>query len=259
MPRERTEYPEFSWSYSRREKLRECPRKYYYHYYASHNGWEDDAPENARLAYRLKKLTSLPLEIGDAVHKAASVGIRRARHSGIVPTEDELYRVMFLQLETAWRQSWDLAEWECSPGTRKMLREFYYNLGPIASRREQIRECLRNLLRSSGFQQAVSALEIVVNDDKKFRTFDVNGISVYAVPDLVYTTVDGSWVVVDWKSGYSQHGGREQLLVYALYVHRTYGVPLFQIRTRVEYLAEGYAEDYSFEEHDLRHCIEAIG
>ena len=258
MARERTEYPQFSWSYSRREKLRECPRKYYYHYYASHNGWEDDAPEAARVAYRLRRLTSIPLEIGDAVHKAASVAIRRARHKGSVPTEEELYTVVFQQLHTVWRQSHDQAEWELLPMERKMLREFYYDLGPIADRRDQIRACLRNLLGSEGFQGAVTALEVVINDDKRFNAFDIDGVTVYAVPDLVYTTFDGDWKIVDWKSGYGQRGGREQALVYALYVHRYYGVDLGDIGARIELLADGDAEDYAFTEGDVGACIEEI-
>ena len=64
MPYQRSEHPIWSWSHSRRETFQECPRKYYYQYYASHNGWEADAPETARLAYRLKNLTTLPEEIG---------------------------------------------------------------------------------------------------------------------------------------------------------------------------------------------------
>lgn len=259
MPYERAEYPEFSWSYSRSEKLRDCPRKYYYHYYASHNGWEDDAPENARLAYRLKKLTSFPLEIGDAVHRAASVAIRRARHSASLPTEDELYSIVFQQLHTVWRQSHDRPEWERSPTERKMFREFYYELGPIADRRDQIRSCLRNLLRSGSFRGALTAPDIVINDDKRFDKFEVDGLSIYAVPDLVYIAADGLWMIVDWKSGYSEHGGREQTLVYALYIHLRYEIPLSQIRARVESLADGYAEDHVFTEDDLRICIAAIG
>lgn len=46
-------YPEFSWSISRARLLRQCPRAYFYHYYLKHNGWLRDAPEQARLAYRL--------------------------------------------------------------------------------------------------------------------------------------------------------------------------------------------------------------
>ena len=38
-------YPDFSWSQSRRSTFRECPRKYFWHYYGSHNGWLDEASE----------------------------------------------------------------------------------------------------------------------------------------------------------------------------------------------------------------------
>ena len=46
-------YPEFSWSISRQRKLDQCPRGYFYTYYLGWNGWLDDAPTEARVAYRL--------------------------------------------------------------------------------------------------------------------------------------------------------------------------------------------------------------
>jgi hypothetical protein len=46
-------YPEFSWSQSRRSTFRECPRKYFWTYYGSHNGWLREAPAEARAAWRL--------------------------------------------------------------------------------------------------------------------------------------------------------------------------------------------------------------
>lgn len=88
MPYELSEYPGFSWSHSRRTTFQECPRKYFHQYYGSHNGWEETSAESARIAYRLKNLTSLTLEIGATVHKAASTAIyevRGAHSRGFVP------------------------------------------------------------------------------------------------------------------------------------------------------------------------------
>ena len=50
----------------RQQTLDKCPRRYFWHYYRAHNGWEDGAPAAARTAWRLKKLTAYPLvRIGD--------------------------------------------------------------------------------------------------------------------------------------------------------------------------------------------------
>ncbi len=49
MPCERREFPGFSWSYSRNKKFQKCLRDYYYyHYFASHKGWEFAPPEETR-------------------------------------------------------------------------------------------------------------------------------------------------------------------------------------------------------------------
>ena len=47
---------EFSWSKTRDEIFKSCPRKYWFAYYGFWNGWLKDAPERARRIYVLKNL-----------------------------------------------------------------------------------------------------------------------------------------------------------------------------------------------------------
>ncbi len=51
------------WSYSRFSTFQQCKRRYYYDYYAKYD------IENAKKAFRLKKLTTVPLEIGNISHE----------------------------------------------------------------------------------------------------------------------------------------------------------------------------------------------
>ena len=262
MPYDRREYPELSWSHSRRAMFQECPRKYYYHYYGSHNGWETEAPENVRIAYRLKNLTSLPMEIGAAIHEAASTAIHQARSGGSVPTAEDLYSIARDRLNRAWSESKSRPEWEHSPKWRRMFHEFYYDTGigedKIANARDQIRTCLRNLLDSTSFREAMASPSVEVKNVEEFITFNIDGTDIHAVPDLVYRKGDNTWMIVDWKSGYGQDDNIEQALVYALYVHERCGVSGSDIRVRIEQLAHGAAEDHSFTQDDLDNCIEAI-
>ena len=69
MPYQHRENPEFSWSYSRHKKFKDCLREYYYHYYLTHNGWEDDVLDIRKKAYRLKKLANLDILIGNEIDK----------------------------------------------------------------------------------------------------------------------------------------------------------------------------------------------
>ena len=261
MPYERREHPAFSWSHSRRGTFEECPRKYYYHYYGSHNGWEDDAPQDARRAYRLKKLTSLPLELGYVVHRAASVALA-VYSRGATLTVDNLYLTVRDRLNRVWQESQDRAGWERLPSHRKMFREFYYGDGidraELSDARGQLMQCLTNLLESVSFREAMESRVVAI---EKFSTaLRVDEVDVHAVPDLVYQRDDGLWTIVDWKSGNApdESRGREQALVYALYVRGNHATGESKIRGRIEQLAHGYADHYEFTDDDLQGCVETI-
>lgn len=262
MPFERSEYPQWSWSHSRRTTFQECPRRYYYQYYGSHNGWEDMAPESARLAYRLKNLTGLPLEIGAAVHEAAAMAIHRARSGASLPTADDLYRSARNRLNEAWVESKDRPKWERSPKRRRMFHEFYYDTGigegEIAESKDLLQTCLANLLNSTSFREAIAAPFVDVKQVEEFTTFYIDDTPVHAVPDLIYRKGDDTWTVVDWKSGKRQGNDTDQMLVYALYVREHHSVREPKVGVRVEHLAHGTATDYSFTQDDLDQAITTI-
>ena len=250
MPYERREYPEFSWSYSRNEKFQECPRDYYYHYYASHNGWEMEASEPARLAYRLKNLTSLPLETGAAVHEGAAAAIHRARAGGPAFTYDDFYSLARGRLNKAWRDSQDFAGWVQSPKRRRMFHEIYYGHGidedAIAKAKKQLTACFQNLMESQSYREAIAAPRCELKGVEEFITFDIDGIPIHAVPDLVYRRGDGAWMVIDWKSGQNKGDDTVQALLYTLHVRERFGAAAENIRVRVEYLFLGASEEYAF-------------
>ena len=52
-----------------------------------------------------KNLTNLRLEVGAAVHEAASSAIHEARSGALVPTADDLYRSARNRLNKAWVES----------------------------------------------------------------------------------------------------------------------------------------------------------
>ena len=262
MAYERREHPTFSWSHSRRAVFQECPRKYYYQYYGSHNGWEDTAPESARLAYRLKHLTSLPLEIGGAVHEVASTAIHRARSGAAALTADDLYDMARNRMNKAWIDSLDRPAWERSPRWRRMFHEFYYDTGigddEIAAARDTLRTCIANLLRSQSFREAVAAPFVEVRNVEELTTFYIDDTPIYAVPDLVYRKGGDVWTVVDWKSGKIRDDDTDQVLVYALYVRELHGARGPDIDVRVERLASGTADKYAFTQQDIDDGIDAI-
>ena len=266
MAYERREFPDWSWSHSRNRTFQECPRRYYYHYYGSHNGWEDDADLLSASAYRLKQLTNLPLEMGGAVHDAAAFAVQSARTRGDVPGFDQLYQRVRGVLNQAYMESKDREEWERRPRRRKMFHEFYYDSGlseaNIARSKERISDCLTNLLEAKSFREAVAAPYVEVKEVEGFVTFDVDGSPVHGVPDLVYRLGDDTWTVADWKTG----GGDadwEQVAIYALYVQSRHGVDVERIVGRIEWLSQGRTDEHRFTEEELEktrgRIVDSIG
>ena len=264
MPYEHREYPAFSWSHSRDRTFRECPRKYYYHYYASHNGWEIDAPESARRAYRLKNLTSLPIEVGAAIHEAASIAIHRARSGGSVPTAEDLYAIVRKRLNQVWKQSEDSdrSKWERSPKQWRIFHEFYYGNGIDDDKRieaqDRIKRCLRSLLRSVSFREAVASQYIEIKDGDGFTTIRTADTDIYAEPDLIYQKADRTWMIIDWKTGARHDDEVNQAQVYALYLRERYKVNESDITVRIEYLDNGETQELSFTQEDFENNIAAI-
>src|SRR5690606_3120172 len=100
----RREFPDKSWSISRRQTLDECARKYYWQYYGSHNGWERDAPALAKEAYRLKQLTNLYLVLGDALHQAAASALLRVKEHNELPNEQSITQQIRSMLNDTFRK-----------------------------------------------------------------------------------------------------------------------------------------------------------
>ena len=98
-------YPEFAWSISRQRKLDRCPRAYFYTYYLHWNGWLDDAPTEARVAYRLGKLTSLDALLGQQIDVRARELEAAARAGAALPEADELETRTREALRQLWAQS----------------------------------------------------------------------------------------------------------------------------------------------------------
>ena len=125
----RREYPEWSWSISRQQTFASCQRRYYYHYYGSHNGWEFSAEHEAALAYRLKKLTNLYMVLGDALHKSAQQIVEGIARGRAVPRAEQVEEEIRRQLRRVWRSSRDERDlFVRRPNRVDMLREFYYQM-----------------------------------------------------------------------------------------------------------------------------------
>lgn len=261
----RREYPDKSWSISRRQTLDECARKYYWQYYGSHNGWERDAPPRAQEAYRLKQLTNLYLVLGDALHQAAASALMSYKERNVPPSEQTITQQVRDILNNTYRMSKAedaRQQFQAAPKRYPMLHEMYYGYGPSTDLINKIKErmavCIANLLRSQSFREACSPAVVEIVKIDQLDSFELDGNKVYAVPDLLYRLENDTWVIVDWKTGTEADEHGDQVRVYALYARNKLQVPLSRLIVRLEYLATGECVEARVTEEELEFTQEAI-
>jgi hypothetical protein len=262
------EFPEFSWSQSRRGTFQECPRKYYWQYYGSWKGWEADAPAEAQLAYRLKKITNVHLFVGGLVHDLAARAILDARGGKSPRSAGALIEEGKRRLNQAYLESQKKAQWEKRPKWLTMFHEFYYGKGPSGTVIERIKEkftsCVQNLLASQSYREALQAPFVEVwSVDQEMTTFQLGGHTIYAQPDLLYRMGDGEYRIVDWKTGEEGELHAGQLRIYGLYVRSRLDLKRGPLTGVLEYLQTGQQETKSIDDNDLkeqeREVLDSIG
>lgn len=233
---------EFSWSQTRAEKLKSCPRAYFWQYYGKWNGWRSDAPEEARLAYRLSKMSNLDLFAGSVVHEVAENVLRSARAGREIPVE-EAREDARRRLNEGWKQSRE-RRYLADPKSAVNLFEHYYQMPLVAADVDRIRgkvfRCVENLYRS----EALSFLRAIPEKDwlavEALGHFHVDGVKVYAKPDVaVRDAKSGVFFLFDWKTGKESAANDVQLAGYALYAVESWMAPPGSIETVLVYLKEG--------------------
>lgn len=235
--------------------LKECARKYYFQYYGYHNGWLQDADEQTKTIYRLKYLKPIDALFGEFFHSTVKEAIQTINKDGV--TSDNFRRHINRRVKEAYQQSKEcLNYWKNAPKKFYMINEVYYN-GDISREKknaiiEKVKVCSQNILKNDSFQEVFQKNVRVLELDE-LRSFDVNGMTAFVKIDTFYQKETGKFIVIDWKT--SSHGGSleeiDQLLIYALYICKRYGVKVDDIEFRLEYVMENKCESFSFVEKDL--------
>lgn len=216
---------DFSWSHSRDRLFRECARKYWFNYYGYWNGWARDADARTRDAYMLKKLTQRPMWVGSAVHEAIEDRLKKQK-AGRPIADDAVEKRMLDQMRAFYRFSRD-------GGYRQRPKEggFFeheYRVEVTDDEWKQSAElakrCLRTFLASPLRTRldALPAHDFLSIDD--LMSFQLDGVKINVALDLCLREGDGV-TIYDWKTGQTDKGATaDQLAVYALFAHETWGV-----------------------------------
>lgn len=223
----------FSWSKSRDEKFRECPRQYYYHHYASWGGWDRAAAPKVREVYVLKNLKSRHMWLGEVVHHTIENALKHYQQTREMPTEAFLDQLT-QRMRREFRESRS-RQYRERPGKALGLYEHEYEQDisdqKWAEVHDNARRCFTNFANII-FPRLAKPIPV----DRwrlieTMQTFQFEGSLIYVKIDFAFEDDDGI-KIIDWKTGRAEDVDNEiQLDCYGLFSRDHFKVPTEKIKT----------------------------
>lgn len=224
------------WSYSRRNSLEQCPRRYYYNYYGASKKVAQNDPDKSKIQF-LKTLSTRHLIAGQKLHhyicqyfRQQPQEIQQEPQDILKLAQDDYHRSIrnfHRNLQNINRKNQPIT-----------LMELYYQWEKadllIGETKEQFLSALTHFLNSSeltSFRQSGSHPNALV---EKTISLKDERFSMGGKIDLAYPHND-RFIIVDWKmGGHSSDNDNLQLLSYAWWVVEELGykpnqIDLYQI------------------------------
>jgi hypothetical protein len=174
---------EFSWSASRYTLFNHCKRAYYYHYYGSWRGWEEDIDTRTKKIYLLKNLRTVEEWISGIFKRS----LNEALNSGRWDINRQKRRAFsMLRNDICDIRS---KSWEHSPKCIN-IDELYYDtatVNRVVSSGERILNTIFANLAESKIKRRIE--EVSYLKFKRFRTpayFYNDGLKVLCSPDITW-------------------------------------------------------------------------
>lgn len=231
LPLQRYEFtPVLGWSVSRYDRFTTCKRMYYFDYYGRF------APPTQRTTIeKLKKMTSVPLEIGTIVHDMVKRLLER-----LLVSEAPIDREKFLDFARGMTENYCRSKQFC---------EVYYRVVPAVDPDEvfaDVAVALRNFLDSPRYrwivEKAITNKADWVVEPSGYGETRIGGLKAYCKVDFLFP-VDNQFHILDWKTGRpDEEKHRKQLLGYALWATNHFNVPATAVHPTIVYLRPAYAE-----------------
>ncbi|MFT7667541.1 MAG: CRISPR/Cas system-associated exonuclease Cas4 (RecB family) [Planctomycetota bacterium] len=273
---------ELSWSASRSGTFAACKRRYYYDYYYSWNGWLRESPEGRQSAWRLKKMTRLPMLAGDVLHQAIAEYFDM-KSEGREMLEDELVGFAVKKLRDAYKESRDgRGLWRNRPSQSAHLAEHHFKEECIDEKTDAAAEYGKRFverLRTGGkfFMNSpeLASLHQLTRDQvlcvegrapgnrasRDMPTIELFGTKVFAIPDFACKTEEAGgtrYWIYDWKSGSPREADVFQLGVYTLYAMEKWGAAPEQVNCVDVYLTKGELVSLTHTQDDLAPILSRI-
>ncbi|HEX2846250.1 MAG TPA: PD-(D/E)XK nuclease family protein [Chitinophagaceae bacterium] len=244
--------PKISWSYSKMQFFRDCPRKYYFHYYGSKKRTaKDEALKDVLI--ELSKLSNKYMVQGNLVHQLIGIYFKKAR-LGEIWDFKRLSGFGRKIIEETIQFNEIIQNGQTAPQVKfpkPIIKELFYNtIANTELRDELIRVvdlCLHNFLQSSSYEHLREGGKkdlAKIEGDTSFKIHD--HLSVDGKVDIAF--LDNSLLkIADWKTGKKALEDTSlQLLVYALWAGQFKEWSFDQIEIEKAYLQDGSLEKLEF-------------
>ena len=216
------------WSFSRYDTFRKCKRQYYYQYYGKFD-------KKASQINFLKRLTSIPLEIGNITHDVIAELLKMVRKdSG----------------KAKYKSLIDFSERE----SKRQLKERCFFEKYYKQKEEiklddlftKVKNCLDSFRQSKWknwlFAEGIKESEKWIIEPAGYGETRVGGGKAYLKVDFIFPK-NGRVVVLDWKTGKrdsTKH--KNQLIGYVYYASKQFEVGVDTIDAHIIYLGDEYGE-----------------
>lgn len=193
---------EFSWSKSRDEVFRTCPRQYYFNYYGYWGGWEKKAPARTRQIYILKNLKNRYIWAGEKVHECIKHTIENLQRGISILDVDEIVSITINKMREEFRSSRE-KRYRMRPKTCALFEhEYEMDISNTQWKKtaDDVETCLRNFYSSEIFSMLKQLPLQNWLEVEDFSFFFMDGRKIWAVIDCSFRTEDGI-AIVDWKTG----------------------------------------------------------
>jgi hypothetical protein len=246
-------YPEYpftpvlGWSISRHETFDKCRRQYFYQYYSKYAA---DAPRYK--ISKLKALTSVPIEIGNAVHDCMEALLNRLQKSDSGIDEEKFFKFADGKLTEYF--------------SAKSFIEIYYKqeetLG-IDGARDKVRACLSNFINGPCYSwlcmKAMTNRTNWMIEPAGYGETRLGGMKAYCKMDFLFPVGEEVYIL-DWKTGAKDHAKHAaQLMGYAAAAGSNFSIPWNTIFPKIVYLYPQYDElEIVFREADLLGYLQTI-
>ena len=237
---------QLSWSFSRDRLFRECQRAYYYHYYASWGGWENNADDLTKKTYLLKNIRNIDVWIGNVVHQIIK-WILESRIQGSkdlftnksdISYQDAANKAKEILIKT-WEQS-RMQLWKENIKNNLNLFEHYYGPEPtrdeLTSKLQKVTKSIKNFYNSGLLDYIANIPQENFLKIDELDTFEFEGVKVFAVPD--FALLNENYLLYDWKTGKKNDRDILQLSCYALYALVKWSTESEKIRVIPVYLTQ---------------------